>query len=472
MRRFTVLLLWGSFFAALPAFGYDQIERDFPAAYYAMETRAVVTVTVSGSGLLPNATYSFHGSDDVVILQVHTDGSGHITDGNKSPFYTGGENNEPDGTFVLPNTTNWTIGYVEFGTSDHSTPFTSQLRPLQGFKHRDETQVYANDSEAGAATVDNLISFSVILGGNPPCAVAFHVNGTVNGNCSPVVQIGTVHGEGSGSLNESIVIDGPEVGDAYAIQVNGVQVGGGILKADAEHPDCPAGVVLDVGHIQCTPTPTPTPSATAGNTPTPAPSATPRITPGPSPTAPPDPTPHSDAPPGSTPPVVTTSTGAIGEAVIVENPQDIYKPIVDAVNALPTKADIYDAVKSGLEDAAGGNVPGTDGHAHNWDSPDLSVRGHMDDLQDQVDTLADDSDSARDSLVDKINSMQAALSTLPTSFGTVSSVPVDLSKFIAGAPTSIELTTFLPVIGVIRSIMLWMLTIAFFVATIGAFTYE
>lgn len=80
-----------------------------------------------------------------------------------------------------------------------------------------------------------------------------------------------------------------------------------------------------------TPTPTPPPTPTPAPTPTPLPSTTPAPSTTPMPTVAPSATPPPPTPRPTGPPV-PDPTGA--STVVVANPQDIYGPIVDALNGL------------------------------------------------------------------------------------------------------------------------------------------
>ena len=188
------------------------------------------------------------------------------------------------------------------------------------------------------------------------------------------------------------------------------------------------------------------------------------------PTPPPQTTPYPSASPppiasgSATPATITQSISGGGSvnsaAVTVVNPQDIYNPIVDAIGKLNQP-----------QRAASDNAP-----AH--DDVDLSERGHIDDLQGQLDDYMNKSDSAVAAGQQAIQGVTDSFQTLPTSLGSVGSLNIGWHRLGVfsfagrsmdmGLPDFVDLTPYQGFIAIARQVELWVLTIAFGYMTIRA----
>lgn len=184
----------------------------------------------------------------------------------------------------------------------------------------------------------------------------------------------------------------------------------------------------------------------------------------PTPTVPPSPTvpPQSYTPPPMptyTPPTPhTTPTG--GGDVTVMNPQDIYKPIVDALSTTNS-----------------GTASRNNGFSHS--TLDMANRGHIDDIQ----PLVDDAAAKTDQMVTKggtlISPLKDGFSALPTTLGSVTTLPFGLANFngigpgggFTQFPTTINLTPYLDWIALGRRVQLWGLTLFFAFLTVRALTW-
>lgn len=204
---------------------------------------------------------------------------------------------------------------------------------------------------------------------------------------------------------------------------------------------------------ECEPDPTPTPTVT----PTPIPTPTP-------PTAAPTPTPWSSAastpPPNLAPPqpAPTAGVSAIQGDVRVINPQDIYKPITDAL----------ENIQKGGGATGANNMP-------SHETADFDDRGKIDEIQGQVDEAMQGVNDIKDSGTEKISSLRDSFTTLETSLGSVSSIDLGLSSFNGlGGFTGlgvIQLGPYQNMIGMCRLIQFWILTIFFGFMTVRALTH-
>ena len=180
--------------------------------------------------------------------------------------------------------------------------------------------------------------------------------------------------------------------------------------------------------------------------------------PSPSPT-PPRPTPSPTVPPpGYTPTAHSTPNG--GGDTTVMNPADIYQPILDALSV-------------GNTGTASRN--NSAGNSHD-NGADFSKRGHLDDIQPQIETIAGKGDQIASKGGDAITKLRDSFSTLPTNIGTVSSLNFGTGYFngighFTGLPTSISLDPYMDGINLGRLVLLWGLTIFFVYLTVRAFTW-
>jgi hypothetical protein len=222
-------------------------------------------------------------------------------------------------------------------------------------------------------------------------------------------------------------------GPAVNYQITG---GSGTFGSGGGHT-----ITVSVFASGCNPTPTPSPTATASATPSPTstPIPTPSTTPTPTPygSATPMPTPVPTGTPGSVTPVVVPGGGThLAADTIIDNPASIYGPIVDGLNAL---RDTH---------ALGGGQPGGDGGQSN--------RGHLDDLQGEVDSIVDSVNGAATDGQSGLNSVASGIASgwSSASFGTVASLDLPLSVFNHHFPTGIAVPSYA---GVVRSAILWVL---------------
>jgi hypothetical protein len=233
-------------------------------------------------------------------------------------------------------------------------------------------------------------------------------------------------------------------GQSYAWKVDGATVSSGTITYDCGETGCSVSYSFGAT-ATCTGTPTPTPTPTA----TP-PYVTPTPTPSPGPT--PGPPPGND---GTQPPNIGVNGGGVASDVIVDNPDDFYNP-----------------VKKAVEDAGAGHA----GHAAFPVMPaaeaDLSDDGDIDGLKDEIDNAGQNLEDTATDFSTRFDDFKEAWNTLPDSLGSVSSLHIGLGGLFPGAPDDLDLTDWLGAIGVWRSICLWLLTIAFGILTIRAFTYQ
>lgn len=214
-------------------------------------------------------------------------------------------------------------------------------------------------------------------------------------------------------------------GDTYSLLIDGNVVNQGFVQLQnvgtTEMPDWQytgdiTGVVNGVGSGGGTPTPTPTPYGSATPAGTPLPVGTP-----PSVNAY-----HPLGSPGST---------LYGQDVLVGNPQDIYGPITDKLSQLLDTSGLTEPI---IQDA------------------DLSQRGHLDDLQGQMDSITGTIDGSVSDTTSQLgniaNSVTAGWST--SSFGSVTELDLPLNMIMPGMPSSIVVPPFAVTI---RQIILWVL---------------
>jgi len=224
-------------------------------------------------------------------------------------------------------------------------------------------------------------------------------------------------------------------GSNVSLWVDGVNVGSGVTDCGG---DPPPDNIIALGAItieeECEPEPTPTPTPTPSPTPTPAP------TPTPIPTAPPDSTP----PPTSTPPP-NASPG--GSPVTVSNMEDF-----------------YDAVKAAVENAASDQPvevgPGSDGLITALEQDE----GQFRDLASKVEQGTEALGTMKTARTGLQSSLDAKVNAIPTSFGSASEIPLGLNAFGFGGADGIQLSAWSTQIHLFRTLMLWLITLSWFVA--------
>lgn len=204
------------------------------------------------------------------------------------------------------------------------------------------------------------------------------------------------------------------------------------------------------------PPPPVTPTPTPYTTPTPAPTTTP----GPNSSPVPTPAPNGAGTTVTNNGVTTTGTPGVG----ITN-QDFYNDVKQAVT---------DA-GSGMTPQPGGGDATNPGHA----TSDYSNRGTIDSLQSdetQWQGAVTDGASAASGV---LSGVTGAIASLPSSFGSVSSVALPLSNLniiphgiAMSFPSTIDLTAWVVPIGVLRTALLWLLRITMFVQTLRLFTWQ
>lgn len=265
-------------------------------------------------------------------------------------------------------------------------------------------------------------------------------------------------------------------GDTWEVIVDGVSQGVNRVGPTQHAGD--GSIICDnvtfTRTVTATPVPTPTPAATVA--PTATPSATPLTT------ATPwgggaTPTPVA----GSSPPisVIRSTTGGTSynsSAVTVVNPQDIYKPITDAIGKLPLARDIYDNVLKAVNDSgsSAGTAPAVTQNTQG--AGDYDARGHLDDLQGQADDAVAKAGAITSGFSGKVTSIAGQLAAMPSSFGSATSIPVpfDTVGAIAGIslPAAIDLSPFMGWINMLRALLLWLLRIYMVVRTFRLFNFD
>lgn len=226
-------------------------------------------------------------------------------------------------------------------------------------------------------------------------------------------------------------------GDTYEFFVDGFSQGVHTVTltntGTTESPNWQFAGSLDVGvtggdYAAPTPTPAQTPTPTPYPTPTPSGGGTP-----------------TPLPPGATPPPTVTVVPPNGSGqtiysghVTVDNPADIYKPIVDAINKATDTSDV--------------TVP-------TFTDVDTTDRGHLDDLQGAADDIKDNvnnlTDEAKDSMTAAVTDNAEVNLWKNASFGSVSTLPVDMSMFASWMPHgNIAIPSYF---STIRSAILWVL---------------
>jgi hypothetical protein len=194
----------------------------------------------------------------------------------------------------------------------------------------------------------------------------------------------------------------------------------------------------------------------ATSSPTPATSATPIPSPGPSVIGSPTPIPSGASTPA---PNVSVSNGGAKSDVVVDNPNDFYEPVRRAV-------------------ADSGQGFNTDGPARDGISDvDTSNRGHLDDVGGEVQNSVDYSNDIADAASVHVGQLYSNVQTLPNGSGLGSVSSIDLGAGAMGsqyaAASHIALTGSVgAAVSLVRTILLWALTIAFLFMTIRAFTWQ
>jgi hypothetical protein len=187
-------------------------------------------------------------------------------------------------------------------------------------------------------------------------------------------------------------------------------------------------------------TPTPTPSPTPISSPTPKPSLTP------APSAPPQPT----AAPTNAPPTKGGGGhgGEVTGNVTIENPNDFYAPI-----------------KQAMEDAGQGQNPGISGNG-TFGVVDTSDTGRLDELAPKLQEGASRVDEMREGGTAHRVKLNGKVNTLPTTFGKATTIPLGINGFGFGTATGIDLNNWTVELGLFRAVVLWLMTLYFFISTI------
>jgi len=451
----TGLVAVGSFALGLTASASDSDAINYPSCRQCITTNAHVYVVVNYTGLTPNEGVRIYKTGANILVNFTTDADGNGTyNEDKGIFDCGGLGYGSDA--------NWldyrfeSAGYTVIGGSI----------PGSGGRWLTYTMTDGSPACPGScpSTGTNTVTLTYNLGGS------FHrtltADGTVTGNnCTDAhtlelkingVSVGFGSTSGNGSPNQTggvhFVSGDDYTGQSYEWLVDGVSAGGGTIsyQTDAE------------GHIWCTlnfsqafdcvPSPSPTPSAS----PTPHTTPTPFPTPTATPSNPPGTTPFPTAPPGSTPDVVTSGTGQHSLSVIVQNPQDIYQPILDGLKVT-------------------GDIPAPD---INLDGADMSDEGEIarattatGEMRDRGMTAAQD---AEDTIISGREKILALLEQLESP-GSEHVIDVEVPSaggLWDGYTWHIDLSDWSAAIAILRLFVLVCCAITYGILTLRALTYQ
>jgi hypothetical protein len=184
-------------------------------------------------------------------------------------------------------------------------------------------------------------------------------------------------------------------------------------------------------------------------------SGNPAVSPTPTPT--PTPPAPSTPPPTSTPPPIDSPRGT----------PPTYSPPPGS-SLVTNYDDFYHPMKAAVEDAGRGQAvdigPATNlvGNTEN--------RGQLDSVGTAVEqgTTAVNSSIARRGVTD--GRMGSKIAALPTTFGTASQIPLGINNFGFGSQTGINLGEWATELSLLRTFILWLVTVSFFIATVRLFT--
>ena len=138
----------------------------------------------------------------------------------------------------------------------------------------------------------------------------------------------------------------------------------------------------------------------------------------------------------------------------------------------PTTQDIYEAVKAALNDSLDMQEPHDGppaGDLDNHDS-DLANRGHLDDVQGQIDDLVSSAQAHKDARISKLN-FDTQLAGVPRGdLGSVSTLDFGTVTLVGGATyhVQIDLTPYLSTLALIRTALLWLMRLCFIYKCITA----
>ncbi len=304
--------------------------------------------------------------------------------------------------------------------------------------------------------------------------VGLKINGAVVGTGTSTQINATNSSEATYGTSQSV-----KSGDTYEWTVDGFGQGAAVItlsnSGSAEFPAWNAGPFVMDASVPGGDAPTPTPARSA--TPSPTATGTPFAAATPQPNgSPPNPGVISQPGPNGQPAI---NSGA----VTVMNPQDIYKPITDAIGKLPNPQDIYDKTRLAVEDAgAQGPQPGPS--ATSTAGANFSSRGQLDNIDGKVLEGVQKVEQIQTVATTKIQALKASFSTLPQTLGTVTTLPfgfnlfngIALGKANSGMhfnfSETVDLTPYMSGINIVRQVLLWILTIAFGFLTVRAFAWE
>lgn len=246
---------------------------------------------------------------------------------------------------------------------------------------------------------------------------------------------------GSNAVGQTTFTDtDAAAGDSYVWVVDGATIASGTVAFSVEFPL--AFSVSDNFSNTC-PEPTPTPTPTPSSTPTPT------LPPGPTPTPPPaTPPPAPSQPPVTSSPPTNHQTGGggVGEGIVVLNPEDIYGPIVDAING---------------KDDSGLGPHDIDSSFDTGDQPDAIANDQTSDVADVLGDAQDSYNGATTAGKTKLGQLQPL--TMPTGITTKTSWSITLP--ILGAMV-VDISPYQTVITLMRSLLLMVLLIGAWFASV------
>ncbi len=310
--------------------------------------QATKGVELAGTGLPPNADITFgytgvyqrgpgcgSGFDFGGSIRVQTNASGSIIDPSR-PDGSGASGGDsyvitPGPSVYIAGVGTWSIG--GWAGQNNGTPCggygawtnptaTVTFSPVAVCKMLPQLTVSnycPQPHDISLVSGGNIFASGSVNGGTSSSPVTINVTGTFNADTTPA-------------------------GTPYQWKVDGVTVGTGTVTygQTSENGTCTdfnTSSSYTINECPASPTPTPSPSPTGSATPTPSP----RLTPTPTPSGASTPPPNLAGPVGGS----GGGTSSNGDVRVV-NPQDIYKPITDAItqSELNRKQDMIDALKA------------------------------------------------------------------------------------------------------------------------------
>ncbi len=340
--RFAIVALLSLVVSTLH--GADAETKYWPGWYSCQVKVARVRAAVTYTNMVPGQAIS-------ISRVLDNGGSFSFTVPNENGVYysaytTYGANCAQEGECTL---SDWTAVSVSAGVGSSG----GGGRPVTGLIRQD-----GGGPNSCVAVIQNDVDITYNVS-KPPPVCNWSVGGSLTGACPTTEHTWSIFHDGievaGGSFTGSTAINASgSTGGGIMMAVDGNTVQNWTTVCSGDPPPSNAFTINATVGTECTPTPSPTPTAT------PTPSATPIPTPTPGENyAPPNPTPPYQQPPGggtnppSNPPQIPPNstpypTGNDGN-VHITNADDIYKPILDAINGTD-QADVpAPTINSGFE---------------------------------------------------------------------------------------------------------------------------